>query len=33
MAQAKKLCAFKASLDIGGGQSCAGLLAILAATP
>jgi hypothetical protein len=28
MAQAKKLCAFKASLDIQGGQACAGLLAI-----
>jgi hypothetical protein len=32
MAQAKKLCALKASLDIGGGQACVGLLALVAAT-
>lgn len=33
MAQAKKLCALKASLDIRGGQSCVGLLTILAGPP
>ena len=33
MAQAKKLCALKASLDIGGGQACVGLLALVAGPP